>query len=120
MAAKSIANGFWMRLPRYERSLVTPNGRFDRYLRGEPGAIAADEERGYRLFKSYGCIACHQGVNVGGNLFQQFGIFHDPLSAAPSPPRPISAASRLPETQPTATYSVCRVAQRGTDRALFP
>jgi cytochrome c peroxidase len=77
-------------LTSYERSLVTPNSRFDRYLRGEPGAIAADEERGYRLFKSYGCIACHQGVNVGGNLFQQFGIFHDPFSG-----RPVTTAADL-------------------------
>jgi cytochrome c peroxidase len=67
-------------LAAYERSLVTPNSRFDRYLRGEPGAITADEERGSQLFKSYGCIACHQGVNVGGNLFQQFGIFSDPFA----------------------------------------
>jgi cytochrome c peroxidase len=70
-------------LATYERSLVTPNGRFDRHLRGETGAITADEERGYQLFKSYGCIACHQGVNVGGNLFQQFGIFHDPFVGRP-------------------------------------
>jgi cytochrome c peroxidase len=64
----------------YERSLVTPNSRFDRYLRGEPDAITIDEQRGYELFKSYGCIACHQGRNVGGNLFQKFGIFADPFA----------------------------------------
>jgi cytochrome c peroxidase len=65
----------------FQRSLVTPNARFDRYLRGEPDAITADEERGYRLFKAHGCAACHQGRNVGGNLFQKFGIFSDPLAA---------------------------------------
>ena len=43
-------------------------------------AITADEERGYQLFKAYGCIACHQGVNVGGNLFQKFGIFSNPFA----------------------------------------
>ena len=60
----------------YERSLVTPGSRFDRWLMGEPDAITSDELAGYQLFKSLGCIACHQGVNVGGNLFQRHGIFH--------------------------------------------
>lgn len=58
----------------FERSLATPNSRFDRWLRGDKAALAADEQRGYQLFKSYGCIACHQGVNVGGNMFQVFGV----------------------------------------------
>ncbi|WP_292400496.1 cytochrome c peroxidase [Mesorhizobium sp.] len=64
----------------FQRSLITPNARFDRYLKGERGAITADEEHGYQLFKAYGCIACHQGANVGGNLFQKFGIFQDPFA----------------------------------------
>jgi cytochrome c peroxidase len=67
-------------LATFQRSLLTPDARFDRYLRGERDAIDADEARGYQLFKGYGCAACHQGVNVGGNLFQKFGIFHDPFA----------------------------------------
>jgi cytochrome c peroxidase len=59
----------------YERSLLTPGSRFDRWLGGEATAITAEEQRGYRLFKSFGCISCHQGVNVGGNLFERSGIF---------------------------------------------
>jgi cytochrome c peroxidase len=70
-------------LTTFQRSLTTPNARFDRYLRGERNAITPEEERGYHLFKDYGCIACHQGVNVGGNLFQRFGIFHDPFAQLP-------------------------------------
>lgn len=62
-------------LTTFERSLQTPDSRFDRYLRGEHDALTASEENGYRLFKSYGCVTCHQGVNVGGNMFQRFGIF---------------------------------------------
>jgi cytochrome c peroxidase len=57
----------------FERSLITPS-RFDRYLKGDSGAISEDERRGYQLFKNYGCIACHQGVNIGGNMFQTFGV----------------------------------------------
>lgn len=67
-------------LAAYQRSLLTPNSRFDRYLRGEPHAITPEEQRGYELFKSYGCVACHQGVNIGGNLYQQFGVFADPFA----------------------------------------
>lgn len=61
----------------FERSLITPNAKFDRYLRGDKNAISAEELRGYQLFKNYGCIACHQGVNVGGNMFQVFGVMGD-------------------------------------------
>jgi cytochrome c peroxidase len=60
----------------YERSLVTPNSRFDRWLTGEADAITPQELSGYQVFKSLGCVTCHQGVNVGGNLFQRHGIFH--------------------------------------------
>jgi cytochrome c peroxidase len=67
----------------YERSLVTPGSRFDRWLEGDPAALSAEEQKGYQLFKSLGCVSCHQGVNVGGNLFERHGIFH-PL--APSKP----------------------------------
>jgi cytochrome c peroxidase len=67
-------------LAAFQRSLLTPDARFDRYLRGERDAISADEARGYQLFKAYGCVACHQGVNIGGNLFQKFGVFHDPFA----------------------------------------
>lgn len=58
----------------FERSLTTPNARFDKYLRGDKTALRDDELQGYRLFKRYGCVACHQGVNVGGNMFQLFGV----------------------------------------------
>jgi cytochrome c peroxidase len=57
----------------FERSLLTPS-RFDRYLRGDSGAITEEERTGYQLFKNYGCVACHQGVNIGGNMFQTFGV----------------------------------------------
>jgi cytochrome c peroxidase len=71
-------------LAAYQRSLTTPNARFDRYLRGDQHAITTDEQQGYRLFKAYGCIACHQGANIGGNLFQKFGVFADPFAGQKS------------------------------------
>jgi cytochrome c peroxidase len=69
-------------LAAFQRSLATPNARFDRWLRGARDALTPQEEHGYQLFKSYGCIACHQGMNIGGNLFQRFGVFHQPFTHA--------------------------------------
>lgn len=60
----------------YLRSLLTPS-RFDRYLQGDANAINPDELAGYKKFKDYGCVACHQGINVGGNMFQELGILRD-------------------------------------------
>ena len=70
-------------LASFERSLVTPGSRFDRWLAGDADALSSEEQEGYRLFKSLGCVSCHQGVNIGGNLFERHGIFH-PL-ASPKP-----------------------------------
>jgi len=58
----------------FERSLYTPNARFDQFLRGDSEALSEAEKAGYHLFKTYGCIRCHQGINIGGNLFQTFGV----------------------------------------------
>lgn len=63
-------------LATFQRSLLTPGSRFDRWLAGEADAITREEQEGYALFRGIGCVACHQGVNVGGNLFQRHGIFH--------------------------------------------
>jgi cytochrome c peroxidase len=67
----------------FERTLITPGSKFDRWLAGDAAALSRDELNGYQLFKSLGCVSCHQGVNIGGNLFQRHGIFH-PL-ASPDP-----------------------------------
>ena len=80
----------------FERSLVTTGSRFDRWLLGEADAITPEELSGYQLFKSLGCVSCHQGVNVGGNLFQRHGIFH-PLGS----PEPVLL--RVPSLRNVAT-----------------
>jgi len=80
----------------YERSLVTPGSRFDRWLAGDAVAITPEEFAGYQQFKSLGCISCHQGVNVGGNLFQRHGIFH--AIGSPEP-----ALLRVPSLRNVAT-----------------
>lgn len=61
----------------YEKTLITLNSPFDKYLRSEATAISENQKKGYELFKSYGCVSCHQGANVGGNMFQKFGVLKD-------------------------------------------
>ncbi|BBP42311.1 cytochrome-c peroxidase [Thiosulfativibrio zosterae] len=56
----------------FERSLITP-APIDAYLKGNDNALSANQAKGYQLFQSYGCVACHQGVNFGGNMMQKFG-----------------------------------------------
>lgn len=58
----------------FEKALVTPDSRFDRYLRGEI-TLTPLELEGYRRFKALGCITCHNGINIGGNSFQKMGLF---------------------------------------------
>ena len=58
----------------YEKTLVTPNAPFDKYLEGKKDAISEKQKKGYELFKSKGCISCHHGVNLGGNLYSKFGV----------------------------------------------
>ena len=64
-------------LATYERTLISANSRFDQYLLGDTDILTRDEKYGYQRFKDYGCIACHQGVNIGGNMFQKFGVMGD-------------------------------------------
>ena len=64
-------------LVEFEKTLITPNSRFDKYLRNEDDALSEDEIKGYIAFKELGCISCHQGVNIGGNLYQKFGVFYN-------------------------------------------
>ena len=64
----------------YEKTLTTPNSPFDRYLRGDKTAITKKQKEGYELFKSRGCIACHHGINIGGNLYNKFGVVRNAKS----------------------------------------
>ena len=61
-------------LAQFQKTLITPNSPFDKYLRGDKNAISKEQKQGYELFKNQGCIACHHGVNVGGNLYAKFGL----------------------------------------------
>ncbi len=60
----------------FEKALITPDSRFDRYLKGEKNSLTEQEKRGYMLFKRLGCVTCHNGINVGGNSFQHIGTIN--------------------------------------------
>lgn len=64
-------------LATFVRSLTTPDAKFDLYLRGNTAALDADELAGYNLFKNLGCTSCHQGLNVGGNMYGRLGLVGD-------------------------------------------
>ncbi|WP_330213555.1 cytochrome-c peroxidase [Pseudomonas sp. Z18(2022)] len=72
-------------LATYERTLLTPNSRFDQYLQGDTDILTLQEKYGYQRFKEYGCIACHQGTNIGGNMYQKFGVMGDYFKARGNP-----------------------------------
>jgi cytochrome c peroxidase len=61
----------------FEKTLVTPNCAFDKYLKGDENAISADAKEGYKLFKQNGCATCHVGQAMGGQSFEYMGIFGD-------------------------------------------
>ncbi len=64
-------------LAEFQRSLTTPNSAFDRYLKGDENALNEEQLAGSKLFEQLGCVRCHQGQGVGGNMFQRMGAKKD-------------------------------------------
>ncbi|MES9812648.1 MAG: cytochrome-c peroxidase [Candidatus Thiodiazotropha sp.] len=75
----------------FEKTLVTPNSRFDQWLLGDKQVLSQDEMAGYTLFKQSGCVSCHNGEAVGGNSFQKMGVV-EPYKAK-SPAEGLSAVT---------------------------
>lgn len=57
----------------FERTLMTPS-KLDRYLKGDDAALSDEEKKGARLFVETGCAACHNGVGIGGGMYQKLGL----------------------------------------------
>ena len=68
----------------FEKTLVTPNSRFDQWLLGDKDALNATELAGYELFKSSGCVGCHNGEAVGGSSFQKMGLIEPYKTSNPA------------------------------------
>lgn len=77
ITANSIADA----LASFQSILTTPFSKFDKYLRGEITILNPSELEGYKLFKEKGCISCHSGINIGGNLYNKFGIYEESNSS---------------------------------------
>ena len=100
----------------FEETLVTPNSRFDRWLKGDKKALTANELAGYKLFKESGCVACHNGPAVGGNSFQKMGVVEPYTTSNPAEGRVAVTGQRCRPLQLQGTDA----AQRGTDLSVLP
>jgi cytochrome c peroxidase len=67
----------------FEETLVTPNSRFDLWLKGDDAALTGEELAGYKLFKDSGCVACHNGEAAGGTSYQRMGVVRPYVSTSP-------------------------------------
>ena len=69
----------------YEKTLITPDSRFDQYLKGDDAALNTQEKHGYALFKDIGCSGCHTGPSMGGQAFEPMGLEGDYFAARGGP-----------------------------------
>src|SRR5699024_7730494 len=67
----------------FEETLVTPNSPFDQWLKGDDDALTSQALAGYQLFKESGCVACHNGPNLGGTSYQKMGLVEPYQSNSP-------------------------------------
>lgn len=100
LTADNVANA----IASFERSLVTLDSRYDRYLGGEAQFLTPLELEGARRFSELGCSSCHQGALLGGNMFQKFGVLKDYF------------AGRVPSRSDLGRYNLT---QREEDRHVF-
>ena len=66
-------------LEEFQKTLITPSA-FDDYLRGDENAITSNQKKGYDLFFKKGCVSCHNGINIGGGLYAQFGLTDEEMA----------------------------------------
>lgn len=84
----------------FERELVTP-GRWDALLKGDSTALTPAEKQGFNDFVEVGCVSCHNGPYVGGQMYQKAGL------VAPWPDR--SDPGRIAVTHQAADSMVFKV-----------
>ncbi|MBC2882613.1 c-type cytochrome [Campylobacter sp. Marseille-Q3452] len=64
-------------LVNFEKALVTPNAKFDKFISGDESVFDDEEKHGFELFKTIGCINCHSGANMGANLYYELRFHAD-------------------------------------------
>ncbi len=72
----------------YERTLITPDTPYDRFVRGDTSALTPAQVRGMNLFQSFGCVTCHHGPN-----FSAASVFDSSM------PRRIFPSNPIPQEQ---------------------
>ena len=95
-----------MAIEAFEATLITPDSRFDQLLKGDNNALNAQELRGLQTFIMKGCIACHNGVNLGGQGYFPFGV----VAAPDNKVRPPGDRGRFSVTNTSADDYVFRAA----------
>lgn len=90
----------------FESTLITPNARVDKFLKGDDAALNEQEKKGLRLFLDKGCAGCHNGVNIGGAQYFPFGVAQNPGEAI----RPAADKGRSAVTKKTEDEFVFRAA----------
>jgi cytochrome c peroxidase len=75
-AAPMMAQNMAKAIAAYERTLVTPSP-FDAYLAGDVDALSPIARAGLATFINTGCAGCHQGVGIGGGMYQKFGVVEE-------------------------------------------
>nr|AAD53905.1 CytC [Zymomonas mobilis subsp. mobilis ZM4 = ATCC 31821] len=104
----------------YEATLVTPDSRFDQYLKGHENAINEQEKRGYALFKDLGCASCHVGKAMGGQSFEVMGLEGDYFGKRVTQVMPIKAVSLKRIMPLICIVSMCQHYGILNDGTLFP
>jgi len=61
----------------FEKTLVTPNSDFDKFLLGDQNALSEPAKRGHALFMDSGCATCHTGMAMGGRSYEKMGLHGD-------------------------------------------
>ncbi|HPA18362.1 MAG TPA: cytochrome c peroxidase [Verrucomicrobiae bacterium] len=61
----------------FEKTLLTPNSPFDRFLLGDKSALTEAAKKGHALFMDAGCATCHAGMAMGGRSYEKMGLHAD-------------------------------------------
>ncbi len=68
----------------YERTLITPNSPYDRFVKGDKKALSESAQRGWRIFGSVGCLTCHSGPMFNGPTLPQGVGFYQKFPLIPN------------------------------------
>jgi cytochrome c peroxidase len=80
----------------FERTLITTDAPFDRYLRGDHTALSEVQLQGMASFESHGCIQCHYGPMLSDYKFHVLGVSDNPKLGAWDPGADHRFAFRTP------------------------